>query len=85
MSMNNTSVYRSPCEVLRKINDMFQGDGEISVKTRQLLAECEEKAKQMSIHLSKYEPDFYQRWDKNDTANDDGVRRKMETYKYHKL
>jgi len=82
--MNNFSVYRSPCEVLRKINDLFQGDTELDKKVRNLLAESEDKSKRMSIALTKYEPNFYKVWDKNPTANEDGIRRKSNNYKYGK-
>jgi len=84
MSMNNTSVYRSPCEVLRKINDMFQGDGETDRMVRELLAESERKSKAMSIELHRFVPDFYKIWDKNEQADSDSRRRKLPNYKYVK-
>ena len=45
MSMNNANYMRSPCEVLREINDLFQGDTEKDEKVRKLLAEAEAKTK----------------------------------------
>ena len=89
--MWRTSPYRSPCEVIREINDMFQGDTGIEKRVRKLLAEVEAKAKDMSIHLSKYEENYYKKWEKNLDANEDFLRRQKdhntpkETYKYHKL
>ena len=91
MSMWRTSAYRSPCEVLREINDLFQGDTNKDKVVRKLLAEAEEKAKDMSIHLTKYEPNYYKKWERNINANSDFVFRQrdhdtpLETYKYHKL
>jgi len=91
MSMWRTSAYRSPCEVVREINDMFQGDSFQDQEVRKLLAEVEAKAKDMSIHLSKYEENYYKKWDRNKDANDDFRFRQKdrdtpkETYKYHKL
>ena len=60
-------------------------------QVRELLAEAESKAKDMSIHLTKYEPNYYKKWDLNKDANDDARFRQKdndtpkETYKYHKL
>ena len=91
MSMWRTGAYRSPCEVIREINDLFQGDGELDKVVRKKLAEAEAKAKDMSIHLSKYEPNYYKKWELNEDANEDftfrqkGHNEPKETYKYHKL
>ncbi len=82
MSMNNVSVYRSPCEILRKINDKFQGDSKEDVEVRQLLAECEEMSKQMSIEVHKFNPDYFKSWPTNRTVNQDDNFRKQPTYKY---
>ena len=91
MSMWRTSAYRGPCEVVREVNDLFQGDNAEERKIRKLLAEIEFKAKDMSIHLSKYEPNYYKKWELNKDANDDFLRRQKahntprDDYKYHKL
>jgi len=85
MSMNRTSPYRSPCEILRKINDMFQGDTELDKRIRRLLAESESKAKDMSTHLSVYEPKYFEKWDLNKEANRDDAFRSRKEYKYDKI
>ena len=85
MSMWRTSAYRSPCEVLREINDMFQGDTEKDKKVRQLLSEAESKAKAMSIALTVYEPNFYKGWDRNKDANRDDAFRTRKEYKFEKI
>ena len=70
---------------------MFQGDSVHDQIIRKLLAEVEAKAKDMSIHLSKYEPNYYKKWEKNKNANEDfkfrqkGHDEPKKTYKYHEL
>ena len=85
MSMWRTSVYRSPCEVLREINDLFQGDTEKDIRVRGLLADAENKAKDMSIHLTVYEENYYKKWDKNKDANRDTKFRTRKEYKFHRI
>ncbi len=89
--MWRTTAYRSPCEVVREINDLFQGDSELDRIVRKKLAEVEERAKDMSIHLSEHEPNYYKKWERNVDANSDFTFRQVdhntpkETYKYHKI
>ncbi len=45
MTMRTGSPVRSPCEVLRKINDICQGDNPKDNEIRKLCAECEKKVK----------------------------------------
>ena len=91
MSMWRTSAYRTPCEVLREINDLFQGDDDFSKLIRLKLAEVESKAKEMSLFIDKYDKKFHQRWDMNvDSSDDFNLRQKdhntpKETYKFHKI
>ena len=85
MSMWRTSAYRSPCEVLREINDLFQGDTDLDRIVRKKLAEAENKAKDMSIHLSKYEKNYYKKWERNVDANSDDAFRTRKEYKFHKI
>lgn len=85
MSMTRTSAYLSICETLREINDLFQGDTKKDRIVRKKLAEAEDKAKDMSIHLHKYEPEYYKKWQQNVNANSDDVFRSRETYKFYKI
>ena len=62
MSMNNVSGWRGPCEVLREINDLVQYDKELNRTIRTKLAEAEALAKEMSIELVKFIPDYHLRW-----------------------
>ena len=85
MSMNNANYMRSPCEVLREINDLFQGDSEKDEKVRKLLAEAEAKTKRMSIELTKYDQTYYLTWwDKILDYSDRLIRRKNPSYKFYK-
>lgn len=98
MSMWRTSHLRTPCEVLREINDIFQGDTDLDKMVRHKLAEVETKTKEMSLFIDKYDKKFHERWEKNaDSAEDFNRRHKdkntpketykytpKETYKYHK-
>ena len=85
MSMNNANYMRSPCEVLREINDLFQGDTEKDEKVRKLLAEAEAKTKRMSIELTKYDQKYYLTWwDDILDYSDRLIRRKNPSYKYYK-
>ena len=85
MSMNNANYMRSPCEVLREINDLFQGDTEKDEKVRKLLAEAEAKTKRMSIELTKYGQTYYLTWwDKISDYSDRLIRRKNPSYKFYK-
>ena len=85
MSMWRTSVYRSPCEVLREINDLFQGDTEMDKRVRKLLADAESKAKDMSMHLTVHEKNYSKKWEVNKDSNRDVVFRTRSEYKYHKI
>ena len=89
--MWRTSSRRTPCEVLREINDLFQGDTEKDRIVRKKLAEVEAKTKEMSLFIDKYDSKFHNRWELNvDSAADFNFRQKdhdtpKETYKYHKI
>ena len=85
MSMWRTNPYRSPCEVLREINDLFQDDTAKDKYVRKLLAECEVMSKDMSIHLTKYEPNYHKKWKSNVNANADIKFRERKEYKFHKI
>ena len=85
MSMNNANYMRSPCEVIRLINDMFQGDSPLDEKVRYLLAEAELKSKLMSIELSKHNASFHHRWP-NEPLYAEKIRlRKSPGYKFYKM
>ena len=91
MSMWRTSHKRTPCEVLREINDIFQGDTELDKNVRKLLAEVEAKTKEMSLFIDKYDKKFHNRWENNTDSGVDFLRRQKDhntprdDYKYHKL
>lgn len=82
MSMRIASPLRSPCEVVRQLNDLFQGDDPREVRIRKLLAEVERKTKRISIRLAEHEPDYYLGWWKeNETFETDNKTRSNPGYK----
>lgn len=85
MSMNNANVLLSPCELLRQLNDLFQGDTAFDSQIRDKLAQIEEMTKELSICLDKHEPNFQHSWKKNPTYQEDFKRRKLENYKFSKV
>lgn len=87
MSMIKSNYMRSPCELIREINDLVQGDSEEHKRIRKLLAHTEKMTKEMSIEISKYRPDYHLViWkQKNQDLAEDDKRRTSKNYKYHKL
>lgn len=85
MSMNNANYMRSPCEVIRLVNDMFQGDSALDEKVRYLLAEAELKSKLMSIELSKHNDSFHHRWPREPLYDQRIKLRKSPGYKFYKM
>lgn len=60
--MRTSSPVRSPCELLRKINDMFQGDSERDLKVRRLCAEAESATKRLAQELNKHKKEAWKGW-----------------------
>ena len=86
MSMCTANYLRSPCEVIREINDEFQGDTKRDEKIRKLCAEAEAMTKRMSIELTKYDDKYYKTWwEKVVDFNNNLIRRKSPEYKFHKI
>jgi hypothetical protein len=75
----------TPCEYIRRVNDLVQGDDKNSQEIRRLLAHAENLAKNMSITLHKYEPQYWKKFPTNVIANVLDEKRNKKTYKYHKL
>ena len=85
MSLNNAAPQRGVCEVIREINDLFQGDTELDKLIRLRCAEAERMAKEMSIELCKTVKEYYKRWPENKDYTKDMANRKKAGYKFHKL
>lgn len=83
--MNNANVLLSPCELLRQLNDLFQGDTAFDKQMRDKLAQIEVMTKELSIRLDKHEPHFQHSWKNNPTYQEDYKRRKDVNYKFTKL
>lgn len=84
MTMRTASPFRSPCEILRKINDMFQGDSRIDKKVRMLCAEAEKGSKQLAQELNHHKKEAWKGWWAiNKTYNTDIINRLREDYKQY--
>ena len=82
MTMRTASPFRSPCEIIRKINDLFQGDDRIDRKVRELCAEAEKGSKQLAQELNKYKKEAWKGWwAENKTYQKDVVNRLRDDYK----
>ena len=81
MTMRTASTRRSPCELLRKINDLCQGDNPKDNEIRLLAAECEKKVKRLARELNKHDKEVWKRWwELNKTFKDDVDRRLDDNY-----
>ncbi len=86
MSMVYSSFLRSPCELIREINDDFQGDSPEHKAIREKLAKIELMTKNMSKEIVKTNPNYYTIWkESNGDLAADHKRRTSIKYKYHKL
>jgi hypothetical protein len=56
--MTNAVIIRSPCEIVREINDMFQGNTARCKLIRKKCAEIENLAKAMSVEINKTDKDY---------------------------
>jgi len=82
MTMRTASPMRSPCEIIRKINDIFQGDSDIDKKVRLLCAEAEKASKQLAVELNKYKKEAWKGWwAENKTYLEDVDNRIRDDYK----
>jgi len=52
MAMQTASQYMTPCEVLRQINDLCQGNDEKDKKIRELVAKFEIMAKRLAHEVN---------------------------------
>ena len=76
MPISDVSKYRTPCEILREINDNAQGSLPNDKKIRELACELEVMLKKLLPYVvdSDYEP--------NPNQLKDLCRRALPTYKY---
>lgn len=81
MSMRDASNAITICEVLRRINDLNQGDSKREKMTRKLLAEAERMAKKMSLKLLEYNKEvFTNYWEENKNKEEDLKKRMSKNY-----
>lgn len=62
MTMRTASKVMSPCEVLRKINDLCQGVNAKDNEIRRLCAEGEKKTKMLARELNKHDKNVWLHW-----------------------
>jgi len=56
--MRTASEWRTPCEILRMINDLCQGTDDKDIKIRLLTAEGEKLTKMLAKEVSRSNPPF---------------------------
>lgn len=62
MTMRTASPVLSPCEILRKINDLVQGDSKQDLEIRKLCAQAERETKRLAQALNKYKKEAWRGW-----------------------
>ena len=81
MTMRTASRLRSPCEILRKINDLCQGKTAKDNEIRRLCAEGEKKTKRLARELNKHDKTVWMDWwEKNDKFEKEIDRRLSDDY-----
>lgn len=55
MGLRQSTTYRTPCEIIREINDLIQADNALNRLIRTKLIEIEKGAKLMSNEIEKYD------------------------------
>lgn len=82
MTMKTASIVRSPCELLRKINDLSQEDSDHDKNIRSLCFEAEKATKKLAQELNKYKKEAWKDWwEENREFNEDMKRRLDDKYK----
>ena len=86
MSMKSTWEERTPCEVLREINDLVQDDDKKSRRIRKKLAYAENLVKDMALALRDCNKDALSKgtWEKNKDYEEDAKRRQSKNYRWER-
>lgn len=77
MTLRTASRLRSPCELLRKINDLAQGDNDKDKKIRKLCFECEKQVKKLARELNKHDADVWVKWWQNNPHFEEEIKIRM--------
>lgn len=81
MGLRGASDELTVCEVLRRINDLCQGDSDKDCQIRKHLSMAEDMCKRMSFKLLSYNKKMFKGWwKKNKTYENDLKRRLNEKY-----
>ena len=81
MTLRTASKERTPCEIIRKINDLVQGDTETEKQIRKLCFEVELLSKQLATELIKYRNWWGDWYTENDTFETDIKNRLKDEYR----
>ena len=85
MNLHKASLKLTPCEYIRKINDLAQSDSENDKKIREYCFNAEKGAKWLADKLYHLSPNIWQGiWKINESFAQDFVRRIKPDYKYYK-
>lgn len=80
--MRTASPVRSPCELIRKINDLAQSETPHDLRIRKLCAEAEKATKRLAQELNKYKKEAWRGWwAENKEYKQDVDRRLNDRYK----
>ena len=86
MSMRDSSPKLTPCELIREINDLCQGDTKKEERIRELCGAAEKMTKRIAQELHKYSKEIWkdeQWWKPNIAWKQKGKRRVKDDYKYN--
>lgn len=83
--MRDSSPKYTPCELLRMINDLCQGDSKKDKQIRELLGACEKQTKRLGQEVNKYNKEIWKLdswWPVNPKYRIKGRERAKDSYKY---
>ena len=84
--MRDSSPKFTPCELLRMINDLCQGDSDKDKRIRELCGACEKQTKRLGQEVNKYNYEIWKEdkwWPVNVAWRRKGRQRAKDNYKYN--
>ena len=79
MGLKCSTTYRTPCEIVREINDLIQADNALNRLIRSKLIEIEKGAKLMSDEVEKHDKGWNIRtWRKPNTNEPEDWKRRLK-------
>ena len=83
--MRDSSPKATPCELIREINDLCQGDSKKDKDIRALCGAAEKMTKRIALELHRYSKEIWKDekwWKPNIAWKAKGKRRSRSNYKY---